>query len=1055
MPRHFRLAILCLPSLLQMAVVSCSSVAVAQVGVTSSTAGRKILETAGFEGGLIVHLGCGDGRLTSALYVPGKSVVHGLDRDVANVERARRSLSSSGVYGPVSVEHFEGRRLPYAENLVNLLVAGDVGRVSVPELMRVVAPGGVVLVNEDNDWRRIVKTIPVGMDEWTHWLHDPSGNAVGHDQLMGPPRRFQWSAGPIWSRHHNTVPSLSAMVSSGGRVFAIVDEGPPAMAGTTPDKWFLIARDAFNGIELWRKPIADWGWRAWSTIWNERFNQPNNVAKRLVAVNDRVYVTLGFNAPLTALDAATGDVVQEYEGTEYTDEILYQGGLLIVSMNKGPQGPGELKDRPPVRKQVGVFDAESGLRRWTTGDFVGASTKTGPLERETHLLLAASNKQVVVLDDDEVISLDLRTGRHLWRSARPESPDYTSRYHHRMSDMCTLMATDEFVLLCQLEPIQKRIGWRVIKARLQAYAAKTGAPLWEYRCGNWGHFCVPDVFITNGLVWVHDSESMEIVGLNPATGVEERRLSTEKAMDNGHHHRCYRNKATDQYLLTSFRGVEFTDWVSGNVDRNHWVRGTCRYGIMPCNGMLYTTPHPCDCYVTSKLNGFFALAPAQRLDDVGLTATRGPTLLRGPSYDEPVPRPSDPGIEADAWPTYRHDTARTGGTKSRAPRTPHVLWKKQIPGGLITAPVVAEGKILTASVDGRTLYAMSIEDGEECWNYVADGRVDTPPTIWEGRVLFGCRSGWVYCLRLSDGTVMWRFHAAASQRLVMAHGSLESSWPVHGNVLVQNGEVSVTAGRSSLLDGGFMAYRLDARTGDVVDKRSITHAQDMTVDAGRNQNDDTGLLSDLLVSEGNSVFMRHLRIFGTDGSDVGWGARVGSTAGMLDDSWFNRTTWLVDGRDQGELMVCDAETVYSIRVHSSRGHGDYIVPGTGAYRLVATDRAPIGIPKPRKRDKLNSTIWPRPKRNRWTKPMAIRVTAMAVGGDTLLCAGTPDELDSQKPWSAYEGKRGGMLFTIAAQDGTQHAQIALDAAPTYDGLCIAGERAYVATVDGTLVCLGD
>ena len=30
-----------------------------------------------------------------------------------------------------------------------------------------------------------------------------------------------------------------------------------------------------------------------------------------------------------------------------------------------------------------------------------------------------------------------------------------------MSEMCTLVATDDVVLLCQLEPIQKRIGWRV------------------------------------------------------------------------------------------------------------------------------------------------------------------------------------------------------------------------------------------------------------------------------------------------------------------------------------------------------------------------------------------------------------------------------------------------------------------------------------------------------------------------------------------------------------------------------------------------------------------
>ena len=81
--------------------------------------------------------------------------------------------------------------------------------------------------------------------------------------------------------------------------------------------------------------------------------------------------------------------------------------------------------------------------------------------------------------------------------------------------MCTLVATEDVVLLCQLEPIQKRIGWRVIKARLQAYdTQERGTTRWEYRCGNWGHFCVPDVFVTQELVWVHDKETMSIAGLD-------------------------------------------------------------------------------------------------------------------------------------------------------------------------------------------------------------------------------------------------------------------------------------------------------------------------------------------------------------------------------------------------------------------------------------------------------------------------------------------------------------------------------------------------------------
>jgi hypothetical protein len=201
--------------------------------------------------------------------------------------------------------------------------------------------------------------------------------------------------------------------------------------------------------------------------------------------------------------------------------------------------------------------------------------------------------------------------------------------------------------------------------------------------------------------------------------------------------------------------------------------------------------------------------------------------------------------------------------------------------------------------------------------------------------------------------------------------------------------------------------------------------------------------------------MRHLQLFGSGEAKVGWGQRVGATAGMLDDSWFNRTVWLVDGRDQGELVVHDDEGVYAVRVHTSRGHGNYIQPGTGAYHIVATDRDPNTAPRPSGRDKLNTTKWPRTKQTRWLLPVPIRVTAMAVGGQTLLCAGTPDALDPEEPWVAYEGKRGGVLFSLATEDGAKNAELKLDAAPVYDGMAIAGERLYLSTVNGTLLCIGD
>ena len=51
----------------------------------------------------------------------------------------------------------------------------------------------------------------------------------------------------------------------------MVDEG---MIGidNMPHRWFLTARDAFNGVLLWKRPIAHWDWRHWSDPSSPKYN---------------------------------------------------------------------------------------------------------------------------------------------------------------------------------------------------------------------------------------------------------------------------------------------------------------------------------------------------------------------------------------------------------------------------------------------------------------------------------------------------------------------------------------------------------------------------------------------------------------------------------------------------------------------------------------------------------------------------------------------------------------------------------------------------------------
>ena len=106
-------------------VISCIlSVTKAEDSIQEKEA-RRILNATDVKGGMIVHVGCGDGKLTAALRANESYIVQGLDTDVGQVKKARKTIMSKGLYGKVTVREFDGKNLPFIDNLVNLVVATD------------------------------------------------------------------------------------------------------------------------------------------------------------------------------------------------------------------------------------------------------------------------------------------------------------------------------------------------------------------------------------------------------------------------------------------------------------------------------------------------------------------------------------------------------------------------------------------------------------------------------------------------------------------------------------------------------------------------------------------------------------------------------------------------------------------------------------------------------------------------------------------------------------------------------------------------------------------
>lgn len=1063
------------------AVVAVASALLCACGTAQAAAAdqaRQILDQTGVKGGLVVHLGCGDGKLTAALCAGDRYLVHGLDADATHVERARRHIRALGLYGRASVEQWSANHLPHADNLVNLLVAEDLGDVPMDEILRVLCPNGVAYVGG----KKTVNPWPAEIDEWTHHLHDAGGNAVARDTVVGPPRHLHWTAGPRWARSHGYTPSTSAMVSAKGRLFYILDETLACVDDTVPSKWAVVARDAFSGVLLWKRPVPRWGSKAMSGtddigrgVTTGRFTMPPHVGKRLVAVGDTVYVTLGAGAPVTALDAVTGQERRVYAETARADEILWTGGRLIVSINPPAGARPAVADRsappaPPPGKHVCAVDAASGRVLWKKGPFVGVRAGRGqdPFGR---IELAAGDGRVFLLTQKTIECLAADSGQTVWRIDRPALPDsavrklgFAGMYEFRLTVM---VYAGGVVLLAQPEP-NTHHTYHTMPGTLYAFDAKDGRPMWRHGYGGWGHCTPPDVFVVGDVVWTHVDAKTDygsvwgsgfkarnsaqvnyrIQALDLHTGKTRKEHPTKDIFNVGHHHRCYRNKITERFLMSSRRGVEFVDLATGENWQNHWVRSGCLLGNLPCNGLLYVAPHPCACYIDAKLIGFNALAPASAGPRTTKIAAGSVRLVKGPAYGSETSNLKSQISGAD-WPTYRHDGQRSGATESAVAAELKVAWQSRIgtrPSGL----VVAGGKVLVAGVDAHTVHALGAGDGRRLWTYTAGARVDSPPTVEKGRAIFGSADGRVTCLRASDGALVWRFDAAPEERRVTAFGRLESPWPVPGSVLVRDGTCWFAAGRSSYLDGGIRLYALDPATGKVTRQETVYHADPKTgkmtpVTDGHAM---TGLLNDIPATDGAGVFIRQMKVSDSGGRG---GVHLYTTGGYLDPSWFNRTFWKAGRAQTSGLMVLGPDVAYGVEIYPSRSRETVFTPGAGNYRLTCYPlRASAG-------EAAGKQAKPKAKRARgpkavWEQRVPIRITAMIRAGDTLFVAGPPDIIDPKDPHGAWEGRKGGVLAAFSASDGNKLVEHQLAAPPVWDGMAAARGRLYLATMDGKVVC---
>ncbi|MHC4516975.1 MAG: outer membrane protein assembly factor BamB family protein [Planctomycetota bacterium] len=1003
---------------------------------------QGILAESRVQGGLVVHLGCGNGSTTVGLRPNERYIVHALDRHPDNVVMARRHIAQQGVYGKITVDQWSGKHLPYLDDMVNLLVVEDSSDLSEAEMMRVLTPGGVLCQRAPHDWTIKTKAWPHALDEWTHWLHGPDNNAVSRDTRVDISRNLQWIASPTWTRHHQLLPGFGAMVTAKGRIYYLIDQAPNAVPG--PDRWILAARDAFNGIILWQQPMHSWGVEAWEGTLKidgrMRFHgPPSQLFRRLVAIEDKLFVTPGFHAPLVALDGATGEVIRQYPGTERTAEVLYHDGRLILAENTYDKIPG---------KAVKVLDADTGEMLWRKTGFEGTAAPTQHIYRHTDAYLTLGGDHVFLVDRDQIIALDLHSGREAWRIDALLQDEKTGDAGFRFSNYYTLVYHKGVLFVSQIHPGKGKLQkWQLKTTAVAAYDIDTGKELWHRTAGTYAHFTPADLFVTGGKVWLMSDEKQpgynaRLLGLNTVTGAVECDYTLEDILDS-HHHRCFRNKATVKHYLMGEEGLEYVNFDSGEVDVHHWLRGTCRYGILPANGLIYVPPHNCGCHLGTLLQGFLALT----CQDTPVPQQNMNRLQTGPAYQsEPA---TEPAGSEDDWPVYRHDAERSSHVATDMPEELAVLWTTQL-GGQLTPPIIADTKVFIGSGNCNQVYCLDAETGKTLWNFITDGPLDTPPSYRGGRLLFGTAGGSLYCLDPGTGELTWRFQVAPAHYRLMAHGRLESVWPLSGSVLVMDGSVYCIAGRSMHLNSGLFVCRIDLDTGELLQKVNLqadTSVKGETEDA---------LLPDILVGDGKHFFMRNMRFNLDDVSKyeiVGGVTRqlkganpkhwLQAGAAMNDDSGMNQAFLSYEGC-KAQLLAFDGTDIFGVsgfsRLVPKASSQDVYTPGKGCTvtKWIKRDDRPTGTSK---------IQWQ-------AESIPLKPRAMALTNQYLYLSGTPDTLAEGDVWGAIEGRQGARLRVISRVSGKLIEEYPLDSIPVHDGLVAADGQLFISLANGSITSMG-
>jgi len=954
----------------------------------------EVIQQLGVDRGICVVLGDNDCEQALQIARATKLTVYVQLEDSNVVLSARDKVYKTGLLGSrVYIGHGQFERIHLADNLADTVVVDRSIKVNQElreEAMRVLRPHGKLVAGDET----FSKPTEVGTDDWGHPYHGPDNNPQSNDRSARGPYLTHFMSDPWYA----TMPQMT--VISGGRIFKVFGNRASAQP-QWPVMNTMMCMSAYNGAILWKREL-----------------NPDFMLHRstFIASPDTLYFADDESCKL--IDPTNGKVTDEIVvADDIADGKVWKWMALVDGVLFALVG----EEEPAAESNKGERYRGAGWPWWKIGNYkfgfgrtiLAIDTKTKKTiwsHREEDPL----DSRAMCMTDDKIYfyshqkylgCVDAKNGNLVWRSSDKQmlsavgEHDAAQHWMKGFASTAYVKCSDDALYFAG--PTRTNIA---------AVSAKDGKLLWKRPGGN--------------SQLVLRSDGVYALGEGTRNGAESSfklELLTGKVLDTfPSRDRCTRATGCVDSIFT--RGGRGGSTAAFNVTSGETTMSTigpmrpaCQDGVVVAHGQLYWGPWKCRCDGTQI--GVICLE-AGRDFDYESKATEAERLVRT-SIES---KSDDSGVGVNDWPAYRKDNSRSTRSTFSTANEPKLKWtfSPKAPN-VATAPIAIADTVFLGGSDG-VVRALDSKSGEVKWTSFTGGAMKYPPAAHDGRLFAGSGDGWIYSLDMGQGQEVWRFRAAPIERKIPVYGSLLSTWPVGGGVVVQDGVVYAAAGMVNY--DGTHVYALDAETGSIVwHNNTAGHLGINAPDSG------AGVQSHLLL-HGDSIYMSG----GGQAPMVAFNVQDGKCSRKGSGRGKDLFVFKNQVRATGNPLYWrpeDSHYIMSAVLDSSAGHISIAEPGQVS--LVGDKTDDKGKP---------IAVWSR-------KPIQ-EINAAAITSDTLLIAGVTRQMNDDNWHTNAE------LIALNLTDGKPIWRKPLPAEPVSWGIAINQSSEIVVSLqNGQVVCFSN